>query len=181
MDRFHRVRIVQADPVALLSRTAATWPSGDLEGIGRPLARLSRKVLEVHALLLPVSAGAVSVGAAALSSRRRRGSERPRIPQAHSPAGLQTAGLRARGLRATSLRATSLRASDRPAPSRTSRRKPRQVSPTNHVPLTSDFRTGSRCALVFRDFPLIGRTTRRNSASPAERLALVYWAPLNRE
>ena len=62
---------------------------------------------------------------------------------------------------------TSLRTSDRPAPSRTSRRKPRQVSPTNHVPPTSDFRTGSRCASVFRDFPLIGRTTRRNSASPA--------------
>ena len=35
-----------------------------------------RKVLEVHALLLPVSAGAVSAGAAALSSRRRRVSER---------------------------------------------------------------------------------------------------------
>ena len=33
-------------------------------------------------------------------------------------------------------------------------------------PLTSDFRTASRCALVFRDFPLIGHTTRRNSASP---------------
>jgi hypothetical protein len=158
---------------------------------------LAQGTVEVHALLLPVSAGAVSVGAAALSSRRRRvserapvralasrrppvsepaprptlrrrlGSERPRIPQAHSPAGLQATGLRARGLRATSLRATSLRTLDRPAPSRTSRRKPRQVSPTNHVPPTSDFRTGSRCALVFRDFPLIGRTTRRNSASPA--------------
>ena len=34
---------------------------------GEALARLSRKVLEVHALLLPVSAGAVSVGAAAPS------------------------------------------------------------------------------------------------------------------
>jgi hypothetical protein len=123
----------------------------------------------------------IGTGTPCPTLRRRLGSERPRIPQAHSPAGLQAAGLRARGLRATSLRATSLRTSDRPAPSRTSRRKPRQVSPTNHVPLTSDFRTGSRCALVFRDFPLIGRTTRRNSASPAERLALVYWAPLNRE
>ena len=39
-------------------------------------ARLLRKVLEVHALLLPVSAGVVSAGAAALSSRRRRVSER---------------------------------------------------------------------------------------------------------
>ena len=43
---------------------------------GEALARLSRKVLEVHALLLPVSAGAVSAGAAALSSRRRRVSVR---------------------------------------------------------------------------------------------------------
>ena len=159
---------------------------------GEALARLSRKVLEVHALLLPVSAGAVSVGAAALSSRRRRvserapvralasrrppvsepaprptlrrrrGSERPRIPQGHSPAGLQAAGLRARVLRATSLRATSLRASGRPAASRTSRRKLRQVSSTNHVPPTSDFRTGSRYASAFRG--ALDRTTRPDSA-----------------
>ena len=52
----------------------------------------------------------------------------------------------------------------RPAPSRTSRRKPRQVSATNHVPQTSDFRTGSKCALAFRR-DLTDRTTRRDSAS----------------
>ena len=51
----------------------------------------------------------------------------------------------------------------KPAAWRTSRRKPRQVSPTNHVPPTSDFRTGSRCALVFRG--ALDRTTRRDSAS----------------
>ena len=43
---------------------------------GEALARLLRKVLEVHALHLPVSAEVASVGAAALSSRRRRVSER---------------------------------------------------------------------------------------------------------
>ena len=139
------------------------------------------------ALLPPVSAGAalltrrrrVSERAPlqALASRRRRvsgraprptlrrrlGSELRRIPQVHSPAGLRAAGLQARRLRARSLRARSRRASDRPAPPRTSRRKPRQVSPTNHVLPTSDFRTGSRCALAFRE--LVDRTTRRDSAS----------------
>ena len=146
-------------------------------GIGGGAAALSSRRRRVSERA-PVQALAsrrprVSEPAPRPTLRRRLGSERPRTPRAHPPAGLQAAGLRARGLRATSLRATSLRASDRPAPSRTSSRKPRQVSPTNHVPLTSDFRTGSRCALVFRDFPLIGHTTRRNSASPAERLALV--------
>ena len=64
-------------------------------------------------------------------------------------------------------RTLGLRTPGSPAPSRTSRRKPRQVSPTNHVQPTSDFRTGNRCALVFRDFPFIDRTIRRNSPSPA--------------
>ena len=71
----------------------------------------------------------------------------------HRPAGLPARSLRA--------------ARPRPAPSRTSRRKPRPVSSTSHVPPTSDFRTGSRCALVFRDLPFTDPTTRRNSASPA--------------
>ena len=77
---------------------------------------------------------------------------------------------RAFGRRASERKGSARRASERragPAPSRTSRRKPRQVSPTNHVPPTSDFRAGNRCALVFRDSPFIDRTTRRNSPSPA--------------
>jgi hypothetical protein len=156
------------------------------EALGQPL----RKVPEVDALRPPVSAGAASAGVAPSSRRprvseraecqapasrrppvsepaarptlrRRLGSEPPRIPQAHSPAGLQAAGLRARSLRAK----TGLRAPGRPAASRTSRRKPRQVSPTGRVPPTSDFQTGSRCALAFRD--LVDPTARRDSASPS--------------
>ena len=76
----------------------------------------------------------------------------------HPPSSLRVVALRATGLRA---------ARPRPAPSRTSRMKLRQVSSTNLVPPTSDFRTGNRCALVFRDFPFIDRTARRNCPSPA--------------
>ena len=78
-----------------------------------------------------------------------------------------SSGPPARGLRATSIQREACKPRHSARPSRNiARRKPRKVSATNHVPPTSDFRTGSRCALVFRDFPLIGRTTRRNSASP---------------
>ena len=48
-------------------------------------------------------------------------------------------------------------------------------------PANVRFPNGQQMCLGLPGFPSIGRTTRRDSASPAERLALVYWATLNRE
>jgi hypothetical protein len=151
----HRIslQLRSGDPVLATIRTPAEIDKSPQRKAPARLGRVARVSERVPVQALASRRPPISEPAPRPTSRRRLGSERPRILQAHSPAGLQAAGLLARGLRATSLRARSLQTSDRPAPSRTSRRKPRQVSATNHVPPTSDFRTGSRCALVFPGFP----------------------------